>query len=227
MKRTLCTLLLALMVALPISVLAQDQPTTTAPVEAEAEERDNLELSFHGGLTLPTGGIKDYSDSLGAKLGFNGGLDFGVFVKQNIAVGASFSYHQFGIDNENPLITQKHRIISPKAYVRYYFQGESDLVPYVKLHAGADFVNFSTQVEDEGTIKFRELAYSPVFAFGLGGGVFMYTSDYSGFFLEADYHLAMADKAEKDYKGATYVFGENYSLINLRAGIHLFFGSDE
>lgn len=219
MKRILYALMIALFV-LPFGVYAQDDVVADEP-------RDLLELSLLGGLSAPSGGAADFGDSLGAKAGYNFGFNFGVFISSNTTVGLGFSYNQFEIDNENPVISQKHRLYSPNLYARHYFMGESDFVPFVKLHAGLDFNNFSTEVIDDGTRKFRELAYSPAFAFGAGGGIFLYTADYSGFFLEATYHYALAENSDKDYKGTNYVFGDNYGILDIQAGIQIFFGSDE
>ena len=218
MKRSFWILVIASLVALPLGLMAQD--------EAE-EERDLLELNLYGGFSIPAGGIKDFSDTLGAKTGIGGGFDFGVFIKQNITLGLGFSYTTFDIDNDNPVVTQKHQLFSPNVFVRYYFPSSGDLVPFVHGRVGLDFPKFSTEVLDNGTLKFRELAYSPSLAAGLGAGIFVYTSDYSGFFLEADYRQTFADSAEKEYKGVDYIFGENYGLIDIRAGIHILFGSDE
>lgn len=218
MKRSLLILAIASVLAFPLGLVAQD--------EAE-EERDLLELNLYGGLSVPTGGIKDFGDTLGAKAGLNGGVDFGVFIKSNITLGFGFSYSQFEIDNDNPVITHKHRVFSPNLFLRYYLPSGGDILPYVHGRVGLDFPKFTTFVIDDGSSKQRDLSYSPAFAAGLGAGVFMYTSDYSGFFLEADYHQAFADGSDKEYKGINYKFGDNYGIFDIRAGIHILFGSGE
>lgn len=218
MKRTFWILVIASLVAWPLGLMAQD---------AAEEERDLLELNLYGGLAIPAGGAKDFGDTLGAKTGLGGGFDFGVFIKQNVTLGLGFNYTSFDIDNDNPVVTQKHQLFSPNAFVRYYFQNIGDLVPFVHGRVGLDFPKFSTEVVDNGTRKFRELSYRPSLAAGIGAGVFLYTSDYSGFYLEADYRQTFADSADKEFKGTNYVFGENYGLIDIRAGIHILFGSDE
>lgn len=219
MKRFFYALMLAALL-LPVGVFAQDEAVADEP-------QDILELSLYGGFGLPGGGAKDFGDSLGAKAGPGFGFDFGVFITPNTTIGLGFVYNQFDIDNDNPIIDQKHRLYSPRVYARHFFMGESDFVPFVKLHAGVDFNNFSTEVVDDGARKFRELAYSPAFAVGGGGGIFLYTADYSGFFLEASYHHAFAKDADKEYKGATYLFGDNYGILDIHAGLQIFFGSDE
>jgi hypothetical protein len=208
----------AFVMAFPLGLAAQDDA---------AEERDLLELNLYGGLSVPTGGIKDFGDTLGTKVGLNGGVDFGVFIKSNVTLGFGFNYSQFEIDNENPTITHKHRVFSPNLFLRYYLPTSGDIAPYVHGRVGLDFPKFTTIVVDDGSPKQRDLSYSPAFAAGLGAGVFMYTSDYSGFFLEADYHQAFSDGSDKEFKGVTYKFNENYGLLDIRVGVHLLFGSGE
>ena len=80
---------------------------------------------------------------------------------------------------------------------------------------------------DGSNLRNRELSYSPGISFGAAAGVFRYTSDYSGLFLQAGYMMAMTDDSDKTKGSTTYLFGENTGIIDLRAGIVLFFGSDE
>jgi hypothetical protein len=140
-------------------------------------------------------------------VGLNGGVDFGVFIKSNVTLGFGFNYSQFEIDNENPIITHKHRVFNPNLFLRYYLPTSGDIAPYVHGRVGLDFPKFSTEVVDDGTRKFRELAYSPSLA--------------------ADYHQAFSDGSDKEYKGVTYKFNENYGLLDIRVGVHLLFGSGE
>lgn len=216
MKRSLMILALASLLSLPAALFAQD--------EAE-EERDILELNLYGGLTIPAGGLKDYGDTLGAKSGLGGAFDFGVFIKSQWTLGVGFAYSQFDIDNDNPLITLNHKIYRPNIFLRYYFPTEGNLIPFAHVRLGADFANLTTPVVDNGTRKLSELEFDPAFSAGLGAGVFYYTSDYSGFFIEADYHQAFAKSTSGDFKGTSFELGDNYSTLDLRVGLHLLFGS--
>ncbi|MBK7141108.1 MAG: outer membrane beta-barrel protein [bacterium] len=218
MKRSLLVLALTSLLVLPAALFAQD--------EAE-EERDNLELNFYGGLSMPTGGIKDYSDTLGAKSGLGGGLDFGVFISSQMTLGVGFAYSQFDIDNDNELVTHKHKIYRPNLYLRYYLPSSSDLVPYAHVRVGLDFANLSTEVVDNGTRKLKELEFDPALSAGFGAGLFYYTSDYSGFFVQADYHQAFSKSTKGDFQGVDYEMGDSYGTLDLRIGLHLLFGSGE
>lgn len=218
MKRSLLVLALASLLLVPAALFAQD--------EAE-EEKDNLELNFYGGLSIPTGGIKDYSDTLGAKTGLTGAVDFGVFLSPQITLGVGFSYGQYDIDTDNELITLTHKVYRPSVYLRYYFPSNSNLVPYAHVRAGLDFPNLATQVTDNSALKLTELEFDPSFSAGLGAGLFYYTSDYSGFFLQADYHQAFASGSKGDFADAEYELKDGYGTIDVRVGIHLLFGSGE
>ena len=189
----------------------------------EEEERDILELSLYGGLGIPSGGLTDWQDSLGAKTGWQIGIDFGYFLTPDMVLGISFTYLQFEIDTDTDAQLLNHRFYNPALYLKYYFFSEGNLAPYLKGHIGIDNAKFTTFVDDPP--RYRELSYDPAFAFGFGGGVHYYTSVYSGIYLELDYHQAMTEKSKKDFSGTTYTFGTNSSLINIRAGINIFFGS--
>ena len=214
MRHSLAKLVLVFLLLCSLSVVAQDY---------EEEERDILEVSLFGGVGIPSGGISDWSDSLGAKTGWAVGVDFGYFLKSNLVLGLNFTYVQFEIDADNEANQLNHRLYNPSLYLKYYFFGEGNFAPYLKAHVGVDNAKFATFVPDPG--RYRELSYDPSFAFGGGAGVFYYTSDYSGLFLEVNYHQGLTDGAQKDYEGRTYDFGENIGLIDIHAGISVFFGS--
>ena len=220
MKLLSTVLGLVLIVGLTMTAKAQDDL---------GEERDLLEVSVYGGVVLPSGGVTNFSDSLGAKTGWQIGLDVGYFVTPEWVVGLNLVYAQMGIDTPDPANTQHHRLYNPMAYVTYYFWGEGNLVPYLKGKAGLYNAKFSTAVTNgDGTnLRYRELSYDPAFAIGGAAGVFYYTSDYSGLFVEASYQTAFTKNVSKDFGGIPYKFGESTSIIDLHAGIRVFFGSDE
>ena len=224
----------ALLLVLSSGVMAQDE-------DEEEFVKDFMEVAVYGGLSVPMGGITDWSvqlpdidatESLGAKTGFDYGFDVGYFWTLNLVTGVTFTVHQYTIDSDSSAVDGlHHRIYSPAAYAKYYFFGNSNLVPYVKAHAGVDIPKFTTKefdsnVGNNGGYEYRELAYDPAFAFGFGAGAFYYTSDYSGFFIEANYHTCLSEKAGGSYQGRSWDFGENISLVEIHAGIKVFFGSE-
>jgi len=228
--------LLLFSVCVNVHVLAQD--------EDEEEVKDFLEAALFFGGSLPVGGLSDWTVTnelgtykLGTEMGFNFGFEVGYFLTTSMVLGVNITASQYTIDaevpNENdlPLIESRHhRIYSPSAYMKYYFSGESSLVPYIKGHAGLDIVKFTTRVFDSnvGGDEYRELSYDPGFAFGVGAGIFYYTHDYGGIFLEANYHYGLTSDVESDYGSrGPYVFGEAATTLDIHAGIMVFFGSDE
>jgi len=230
-----CSLLTAaLLLALNAGVVAQDEGD-------EEYVKDFLEVSIFGGGSLPMGGISDWAieipdrggvEELGAKTGFDFGFDIGYFWTLNLVTGINLTAHQYAIDSDVDVVQDMHhRIYSVSLYGKYYFFGESDFVPYVKAHAGVDVPKFTTIVADPnvgatGGLEYRELSYDPAFAFGLGGGLFYYTFDYGGLFLEANYHTALSENAGGGYEGRSFDFGENISVLDIHAGIKVFFGEE-
>lgn len=235
MKMFSSLLVLLLLVALNSGVMAQDD---------EESEKDFMELGLYGGGSLPLGGISDWSitnkhgtevlgtEKLGTKTGFNFGLDLGHFLTSNLVVGLNLTFSQFTIETDSVAVTpMNHRYISPSAYVKYYFSGESNLMPFIKAHAGVGVAKYATRVWDRnldnsGGWEYREVSYRPAFAFGLGGGLFYYTHDFGGLYLEADYTTALTKNVTTNYEGNDYVFGETFSLFDIRAGVKVFFGSE-
>ena len=205
-------------------------PTLMAQ-DYEDEERDALELTFYSGFGLPSGGLGDWNDSLGAKTGLLFGLDLGYFLTEDMVLGFNFTYGQYGVDSPGDLPGLKHRFYNPSLYLKYYFWGDGDLVPYLKGSLGVDNAKFTTGVakldDTSGTARHRELSYDPALSFGLTAGAFLYTSDYSGLFLDVTYHQGFTEKSEKVYDGVTYLFGENASVIEIHAGINIYFSAGE
>ncbi|MFH1687200.1 MAG: outer membrane beta-barrel protein [bacterium] len=222
MKRLSALAMALLVLALHVTALAQD----------EEEERDLLEVCFYGGLGMPTGGISDFHDSLGAKTGWSFGVDMGYFVKYNLVVGVNFVFTQFGVDAVNAANEPTeadgthHRLYNPNLYAKYYFVGESNFEPYVKAHVGIENAKFMTG-RVMPTPHYWATSYDPVLAYGVGAGVFLYSSDYSGLFVEANYHMARSKDAEREYADETLVFGENLAVLDIHAGIRILIGSGD
>jgi hypothetical protein len=192
----------------------------------DTQEKDLLEASVFGGLAMPIGGINSWgSDTLAAKTGFDLGFDIGYFMTPSLVLGVTFGYNQFGIDNSNEAGSLHHRLYNPAVYGKYYFFSESKFAPYLKVQGGVDNPKFATLVTDNGQDKFRELSYDPAFAIGGGAGIFMYTSDASGFFIEANLHHAFAKNVEGNYQDQVKTFGYNSTLFNIHVGLAMFFGS--
>ncbi len=227
MKKISMLLAMLLLLGLNAGVFAQDD---------EDEARDILEVAIHGGLSSPMSGIADWTTEgpggpidFGAKSGLGFGVDIGYFATPSIVVGFNLGYSVYSIETDIEEISSgHHRIYSPALYLKYYFFGESDFVPYLRGNVGVDVPKFASLVYDhdiEG-YEWRELAYDPAFAFGLGAGMFWYTHDYGGIFVEASYHNGMTDGVGGEYQGLPYDFGQNASLLGVHAGIKVFFGSD-
>ena len=85
-------------------------------------------------------------------------------------------------------------------------------------------MKFSTLVSDNGEQKYRELGYKPALSLGGGVGAFYYTSDYSGFFVEANLSEGFTKNVSKTFQDTEYKFGENITVLDFRAGIQVFFG---
>ena len=204
-----------LLLAVNLTALAQD----------EEEEKDFMEMNFYGGLGIPAGGISDWHDTLGAKTGFSMGIDLGYFLKPNLVIGVNMVYSQFSIDAEDEASELHHRLYNPNAYIKYYFQGESNLEPYIKAHIGLENPKFTTFVGNFAGNRYREKTYDPSLAFGFGAGVFYYTADFSGLFLEVNYHHALTEDSKAEYGGQEYTFGENLGIVDIHAGVRILIGS--
>lgn len=205
----------------------------------EDEEKYVLEFALFGGLALPSGGITDWQTGQfevnpditdrAPENGWDFGFDFGYFVTQKLVLGINFDYYQFKIDADEES-NHNHRLFSPAIYGKYLFEGETNLVPYVKAKIGMDWAKFSTLVENDEDPdefrRFREISYDPGLAFGIGLGIFYYTADYSGLFLEANYNTNMIDDKVATYDGVDYMMRENIGVIQLNIGIRLMTSSD-
>ncbi len=200
----------------------------TAVAQEELEEHDILEVGLYGGLGIPVGGITDWGDSLGAEIGWSLGFDVGYFLSNQWVLGFTFMYTEFKISEIELLANsgQHHRLYDPNVYIKYYFPSETNWAPYLKGHVGRNHVKFSTRYYDieDG---YREFSYGPGMAFGVGAGLFYYTSDFGGLFLEANYQYLLSKDLEKRFGGKTYVFGENISTVDIHGGIRVLIGPGE
>jgi len=217
MMRKLSVAALMILLIMNYPVAAQD----------EDEERDVLELGFMGGLGIPAGGITDWTDgqnSLNAQTGWTLGLDVGYFVSASFVTGLNFTYQQLNVDND-AVGTSSHRLYNPNLYAKYIFPSETNLEPYIKVHVGVENPKFTTFVKNGNQDRFRSISYDPAFAFGFSVGTFYYTSDYSGLFMDVQFHRALTDKTDAVYVGSTYPFRKNLTTWNLNLGIRVLVGS--
>jgi hypothetical protein len=229
MKKISTILVLLMVLIFGASVCAQDE-------NAEETGKDFLEVALFGGLSMPIGGITDWTSTgptgtlaMGTKAGFDMGFNIGYYVTPQIVTGLDYTYSQYDIDTDLPsLDSRRHRIYGLAAYGTYYFFGESNFVPYLKAQAGIDIPKFTTSIYD-GNIDsyvYRELSYDPGFAFGFGAGLFYYTYDFGGVYVEANFRNGLTDKVKGKSGNDTYVFGTNESVLDIRAGLKVFFGQE-
>ncbi len=203
------------------------------------EGRDILELTISGGLALPSGGLSDWqtadllggTQARGAKTGYSTRFEIGYFATSKLTIGFSFSYTQFAIDVADD-VDHSHRLFNPNIYAKYNFEGESNLVPYVTGYVGLENPKFSSFVFNADApageqYRYREISYDPALALGVGVGLFYFTADWSGVFVETGYHYAATKNAEATYQNATMTFNETVGVIGIRAGVRLLIGSDE
>ncbi|MFQ5453897.1 MAG: hypothetical protein ACE5D6_06890 [Candidatus Zixiibacteriota bacterium] len=193
-------------------------------------DRDIVEINFFGGMGIPVGEVTDWNDSLGMKNGFEIGIEVGYFVTDKFTAGFNFMFSQYSIDaaeNDLAAANLKHRLYNPSLFLKYYLLAESNWAPYIKVHAGLDNPKFTTFVINPAENRYRQISYDPAFAFGIGAGLFYYTSDYSGLFIEGNYHFAASSDIEASYLGNKYLFRNNLTIIDIHAGIRILIGSGD
>lgn len=213
MKKSFIILSALLLIVLNFSAWAQEEVA-----------RDVLELNFYGGLGIPTGDFSNWHDSLGGKTGYIVGIDVGYFVTPQLVAGINFKYSQYSIDNsptDKAADGLNHRLYNPNLYLKYYFPSQSNWSPYIKAHVGIENPKFTTFVINPNGNRYRQESYDPAFAIGGGAGLFYYTSDYSGIFLETNYHYASTSDVTADYLGRTYKFDGNISVVDIHAGVRI------
>jgi hypothetical protein len=220
MKRRVLYFVIALAALLPLMVSAQTESSAD-------EEHDFLEVGLQAGLGIPFGSVKTWNDTLGAKAGLNLGGEIGMYLNKDYVLGFQFNYYQMKINTSAPVGNLKHRLYSNSVYLKRYFSSNSNFVPYVKVNAGIDFPKFTTWVIDGLDRKFRELSYKGAFGAGLGAGMFYYTSDFGGFYVEADYHHTFSNGVKKDYADSEYKFPGTISMLDIKAGVRVFFGGGD
>lgn len=211
-------LIIGLVVVLASGALAQDD---------EYYVKDVMEVNFFGGIGIPTGDISNYSDTAGAGNGFNLGFDAGYFITFDWVAGLDFTYTQFPVEKTANAEGLHHRLYSPSLYLKYYFNGGSDWIPYLKVHAGIDFPKFATFVTSTKGNRYREISFDPVFAYGIGAGLFKYTSDFSGLFVEVNYHRAISKDATATFEDVDYKFNDNLATVDVHGGIRILIGPSQ
>jgi hypothetical protein len=209
MKKSCLLLVFLLILITALSAFAQEQ---------EANWR-NFEVSVISGLSIPTGTLKTWNDSMGAKTGFPVGFSGGYYFNEKLCLGAYFTYTRYGMK-----LYDMHYIVHDGGlYLKYAFVGESNIEPYVKLSAGAAIVNFPTWIAPYAA-RLRELSYDPGLSLGVNAGLLYYTSDFGGLYVEGSYHYAAIKDHESTHKDIKYYLEDNLSYFDVRAGITVFFG---
>ncbi len=184
-------------------------------------EKDYLEFTLFGAVGVPTSGITDFGPNLNAQTGWSIGGELGYFISYKVTMGLSFQYTRFGVDSDfDGQLTQHHQLFSPTIYAKYSFVGESNWEPYLTARAGLDFPKFSTDIGG----RWRELSYNPVFSMGGSAGLFYFTSDASGLYLEAGYHHGFSESTSGKHQDISYTFGENIEMVDVRLGIRILVG---
>ena len=210
----------ALVMLFSMNVFAQDD---------EDESSDFLEVTLRGGFGIPGGDIKDYGDSLGAKSKLGMGLEIGYFVASDFVAGFNMTYTTFNIDNsvtDTHAEGLTHRLYSPSLYLKYYLPNESNFSPYLKGFVGLDFPKFTTFIANVEGDRYRQISFDPALSYGLGLGLFYYTSDYSGFFFDVTYHKTSSFDTDATYHDDTYIFSNDIQTIDLYFGIRVLFGDE-
>ena len=213
MKRLRIFAVVTSVVLLASSVLSQD--------DGYDWEKDYLEVAVYGAAGNPMSGITEFGPDLNAQTGWSLGLDVGYFATYTLTIGLSFQYVQFGVDSDfDGQLTQHHNLYSPALFAKYSFLGESNFEPYLAARVGLDFPKFSTDLGD----RWRELSYDPSLSLGASAGLFYFTSDVSGIYLEAGYHRGFTDGAIGKHDDIEYTFGENVEMIDVRLGVRILIG---
>ncbi len=213
MKKSKLILFTLLFLSLAVSAFSHEE---------EEEKWRNFEITGFGAFSIPTGAIKDWSDSMGAKTGISFGGAGGYYFSDNLCLGVYFQYSQLGME----IYERNHRLYDAGAYLKYAFTGESNFEPYLKVSAGALFPKFATWVGPIRT-RLRELSYDPGFKGSLSAGLLYYTSDYGGIYIEAGYNYASVKDKEAVYHSEKYFFEDNANYLDIKAGILVFFGPEE
>ena len=144
-----------------------------------------------------------------------------------MVLGFHFSYTQFGIDDAANANGLDHKLYFPALYLKYLVNSNSNFVPYVKVLAGLQNPKFTRYAENIEGNRYRALSYNAAFGYSIGVGVFYYTADYSGLFLEACYSGSATENLESTYAGKTYSFDETAKSVDLRVGLRFLIGSGE
>ncbi len=210
--------LITFLTVLFISALAGAQ-------EQEGYVKDLMEINFFGGGGVPSGDIKVFRDSVGVKSGYNFGFDAGFLITESWVAGLNFTYTGFKVDEGDNVQGLHHKLYSPNLYLKYYLSNKSDFVPYLKAQGGIAFPKFTTLVANSGgQRRYRELSYDAVVSYGAGVGLFIFTTDYSGLFVEGNYYGAVSRDAKVNYQGTDYFFNSDLSMIDIHVGIRVLIG---
>ncbi|MGH8014934.1 MAG: hypothetical protein ACREBV_01945, partial [Candidatus Zixiibacteriota bacterium] len=107
-----CLVVLALVLGISSQALGQEE---------QAYVKDFMEVNLFGGGGIPSGDLKDFGDTTGAKTGFNIGLDAGFFITENLVGGLNFTFTEMSIEDNTTVGGLHHKLYNPNLYLKYYF----------------------------------------------------------------------------------------------------------
>lgn len=196
------------------------------PLQAAAEihEDAKFEISIGGGLSISVDDFKNNfqfapptnsSGNVNAENGFHVTASGGYFLLDQLSIGVSFSYSQFGIDTTVSLF--KYRLYSFGVYGKYHFTYESRVTPYVRVQGGIAVPNFNTPLRTVG-FDFRENGYgiSPEGLISLGARIS--TSEWGGLFLEVGYRYSNVAGSQTSFKQEQYELPADVAQVQISAG---------
>lgn len=194
-----------------------------ASAQEEEEKWRNFEVSLVSGLSMPTGDLKEWKDTLGAKTDIHFNLQGGYFFSEKLAVGMYFNFTDYDIDDDYGV---GFKMYDAGLYTKYAFSNESYFEPFLKISGGMLWPKYPTWVTPTQK-SLRELSYDPGFTFAAYFGLLYYTSEFGGIFLEVGYHNDFLDGSEATYHDESYTIDINASYLEINAGINVFFGPEE
>lgn len=204
------------------------------PLQAAAEihEDAKFEISIGGGLSIPADDFKsnfqfaaptNSSGDVSAESGYHFGGSGGYFLLDQLSIGVSFSYSEFGIDTS--VTRLKYRLYSFGVYGKYHFTYETRVTPYVRLQGGIGVPNFSTPLRTVG-FDFRENGYGVSAEALISLGARISTSEWGGFFLELGYRYSDVAGSQASFKQELYELPADVAQVQISAGFSFDLGSD-
>jgi len=188
----------------------------------DEEKWRNFEVSLSTGLSIPSGDITDWYDSLGAESGFHIGLAGGYYFTEGFCAGIYFNYSRWGLPGDYGLNFQNYDVGS---YLKYSLVNESNFEPYIKVSGGVVMPKYPTWETADFNIL-REQSYDAGYGFAGFLGITWFTSDFGSIFLELGYHNDLVDGVTANNFGIDYTLEGNTTYLELSTGVTVFFGPE-